>query len=36
MFALNLSSVLSNVLLVHLVNWNGKDTDYWWELKKLI
>lgn len=36
MSALNLSSVVSHALLVHLLNKNGKDTGYWWELKKLI
>lgn len=36
MFALNLSSVLSHVLLVHLLNNNGKDIGYQWEVKKLI
>lgn len=35
-FALNLSSVLSHVLLVHLFNKNDKDTGYQWQLKKLI
>lgn len=35
MVALNLSSALSNELLVYLLNKNGKDSDHWCELKKL-
>ena len=31
MFTLNLPSVLSHVLLVHLLDKIGKDIGYWWD-----